>query len=480
MKRRPQRLQVSTFPFLAVLLCAMGSLILVLLVMDRRAKLVARAKAMQAVVAEERRQEARRAEWERRRQELHARLAQQDDEVRRQMQAILGRIEAALAETRSEEERARKLQEQVEAERTALARLEQELAAARAGQTAGGSDPVHAEMARLSAEVDQLERTVAAIKAARQQARQTFSVVPYHGRRGDSRRPIYIECAAAGVIFHPDRLTLPPTEFSRLEIRAEVARRLASLLPSQTPGPSDKEGAYLLLLVRPSGIISYYLTLEALKGLPLAFGYELIEDDWVLDFPRDHDPVNQPWMATARAASLPTAREPGAGTRLNPPRGVAFGAGSAAEGEGALPRRSGAGGDSLSPVGLLEPGQGLGGAALANPYGRPRSSTPATGLVSDQRGVVPSVDRSPPHPQPLSPTGGEGRRVVPFSPTGGEGRRVDPLSSAGGEGRTTAPFSPLKGASASLLSSEAGASAPPLAPVGEKGKEASPLAPVGE
>ena len=39
MRRRRQTLHVSTFPFLAVLLCAMGSLILVLLVMDRRARL---------------------------------------------------------------------------------------------------------------------------------------------------------------------------------------------------------------------------------------------------------------------------------------------------------------------------------------------------------------------------------------------------------------------------------------------------------
>ena len=36
MRSRRHKLQVSTFPFLAVLLCAMGALLLVLLVMDRR------------------------------------------------------------------------------------------------------------------------------------------------------------------------------------------------------------------------------------------------------------------------------------------------------------------------------------------------------------------------------------------------------------------------------------------------------------
>ena len=48
MRRRRAKLEVSTFPFLAVLLCAMGSLILLLLVIDRRGKAVARFKALQA------------------------------------------------------------------------------------------------------------------------------------------------------------------------------------------------------------------------------------------------------------------------------------------------------------------------------------------------------------------------------------------------------------------------------------------------
>lgn len=36
--RKRKKLEVSTFPFLAVLLCTMGSLILLLLVMDKKAK----------------------------------------------------------------------------------------------------------------------------------------------------------------------------------------------------------------------------------------------------------------------------------------------------------------------------------------------------------------------------------------------------------------------------------------------------------
>src|SRR5439155_6869346 len=46
--RRRHQLRPDTFPFLAVLLCAMGSLILVLLELDRRARSAAHARAEQA------------------------------------------------------------------------------------------------------------------------------------------------------------------------------------------------------------------------------------------------------------------------------------------------------------------------------------------------------------------------------------------------------------------------------------------------
>src|SRR5262245_27674584 len=96
MRRRPKRLEVSTFPFLAVLLCAMGSLILLLLVLDRRAKVVALAKAREAAAlavtrAEEEDAEVRArraAEWERRRQALHQSLVEQEKELLGQMEAV--------------------------------------------------------------------------------------------------------------------------------------------------------------------------------------------------------------------------------------------------------------------------------------------------------------------------------------------------------------------------------------------------------
>src|SRR5205823_220051 len=103
MRRQRQKLQVSTFPFLAVLLAAMGSLILLLLVMDRRAKIVARSKAKELLAAREQRsveaEEKRRQDWEQERAALHAHLATQVQDLvtrqgqeRGQSEQLAGRI----------------------------------------------------------------------------------------------------------------------------------------------------------------------------------------------------------------------------------------------------------------------------------------------------------------------------------------------------------------------------------------------------
>src|SRR5262245_9452484 len=97
MRRRRHLLQVSTFPFLAVLLCTMGSLLMLLLVIDRRAKIAARNKAVAELaksmedqdkskadhIAElKKRREAAIAERDAERQELERQHSDLTDQVR--------------------------------------------------------------------------------------------------------------------------------------------------------------------------------------------------------------------------------------------------------------------------------------------------------------------------------------------------------------------------------------------------------------
>src|SRR5438105_113303 len=84
MRRARHKLQVSTFPFLAVLLCAMGALILFLLVMDRRGKIVARAKARDALAARadhDKEDAERKAAWQKQKDALHQALLAEQQEL---------------------------------------------------------------------------------------------------------------------------------------------------------------------------------------------------------------------------------------------------------------------------------------------------------------------------------------------------------------------------------------------------------------
>lgn len=415
MRQRRQRLQVSTFPFLAVLLCAMGSLILLLLVMDRRAKVVARAKAMrtmeqalaQARADEEKAAAAHRAEWERRRQLLHHQLQQQDSQVLRELEGIHSQLVAAAGSVQTEVAHSRQLHEQLEAEQSGLARSEAELSAQRAELASASqqTDASRTELARLTADLERMERCLADLKAARQRQQQMVSLVPYHGKRGDNRRPIYIECNGDDLVFHPDHLVLHGLMLSPTAVREEIERRLGQQR-SETKAVNVKpeDNAYLLMLVRPNGITTYYRTLSALKGLPVDFGYEFIDQDWILDFSEDDNRAKtQPWMAADRTKEAP-ALSPSSKVAASGPApsgrfqgrsqgvasggtvgGPAMGIRAFAGGIGSPGLRSG--GTSSGPEGILvpaPPGNAAGVPPAANLHnaGTPRLGTSAASVPS--------------------------------------------------------------------------------------------------
>ncbi len=337
MRRRRHKLEVSTFPFLAVLLCAMGSLILLLLVIDRRAKAVARARAIAALERLEAEDTAaaveRAAELERRRQALHAVLENQAHDMLGKIQSVQAASQAALKSLSAEQSKSNELEARITEASSRLAERRAALSTRRAtvADQTHLTDAAKKGLARLAAELAQLEQSLAALKALRQREKQMFSVVPYKGKRGDNRKPIYVECTEAGLVFHPDRKVLTDVSESGKEIRDEVGRRLELLrAASGATGARAGETAYLLMLVRPNGVKVYYHALAALSGLKVDFGYEFIDNDWVLDFPADDGPLRtQPWLAAQPAETLSTPSmsinaNATNSTPRNPVRGVDF------------------------------------------------------------------------------------------------------------------------------------------------------------
>ena len=311
MRRRRQGLQVSTFPFLAVLLCAMGSLILLLLVIDRRAKVVMRAKALEAIrnmeSEDEKDEAARQAEWERRRHALHEQLQHQKQELEAQKVSIEQQLSVAINDFQTQQARGSVQDHQLQAEEESFVRG-QKAVASRLQETIQKkqqSEAAQAELVRLTGDLGKIEQTLADLKALRQKQQQTYSLVPYRGSRGDNRRPIYLECTAGSLIFHPDRSTLPATESSGSAILQEVERRINRRPSAGDAESGKKETPYLLLLVRPDGIVTYYRALAALRNLPVDFGYEFVEPDWILSFPEDEKAGGtQPWMVAGPAPTV--------------------------------------------------------------------------------------------------------------------------------------------------------------------------------
>ena len=124
MRRRRHTLQVSTFPFLAVLLCAMGSLILMLLVLDRRARVVARAKErerQEAVLAKHSQADRdRMLALEQKRAELRQRLQTQEAALHTNLDSLQTELQRKKQETLQERSRTAELKERLTALRQVL------------------------------------------------------------------------------------------------------------------------------------------------------------------------------------------------------------------------------------------------------------------------------------------------------------------------------------------------------------------------
>jgi hypothetical protein len=370
MRRRGKPLEVSTFPFLAVLLCAMGSLILVLIVMDRKAKLAARYKALaaQTQAAEEQakvdaarrallqeREAAASAALQQQRDDLHATLLSQQQLLQAQMKKVQDqlteaalRLKAELDETGELKKRGESEQARLAAEETALQKTRQALEQAEASTAAD-----RAAKAKMTAQLLQVEATLKDLKAARERDRQTYSVVPYHGKHGESRRPLYIECTRNGIIFYPERVEMslgPTAAAARDEVRRRIQRQKEYLASIQA---KVDEKPYLLLLVRPDGITSYYELQSAVHGLDVEFGYEFVDAAWIFDFSKEVDspqaksPIPSPTSTATPSRSgpgsvpgiamLPPERVNTSGTLANGPSGPGLAGSSAGSAPGIMP-----------------------------------------------------------------------------------------------------------------------------------------------
>ena len=337
MSRRPQSSQpINLFAFLDILICTMGALILMLMVVTTRqlrkeslAQVLAEFKnpppplmsvesplsasptpSKQIVILAQPEVEPEPPEpepsepvvdpRELARAERAAALAQRERELnellaewRQKTNELADKRDQhanALAQRRRLKDAASRqvatLQSEVQDLEVKLGGLTGELTAASMG------DATQKERKLIEQQIAALQKRLRAAQAAAAGGESKFMVVPFDPQSGTSRRPILIECTAEGLRFIPENVVIRPDDLEGFTPRINPLLAGSNALVSywtawnlKQPQPAREPEPYVLMLVRPSGTVAYYIAMRMLATLKQPHGYELIEEDTQLQQP---------------------------------------------------------------------------------------------------------------------------------------------------------------------------------------------------
>lgn len=364
---RRQGAEISLFPFLAVLICTVGALIVLLVVLVQQARASADAAPVPSEVPPAAAPVApaislaELEELRRLRAEQHQQLADE----RLQLSGIEDHIRRLAMQIRGLDEQVKLLEEQRNAKQSDQADIDKKLAEVRQ-QLADAKE-------KLAAEQD---------KAAKK--KPSYALIPYDGPNGTRRQPIYIECTADRVILQPEGIELFGADF-RPPLGAgnpldAALRAIREYRLKQNPNSSDP---YPLLVVRPAGAESYAAARDAMLSWDSEFGYELIDDELELQFP-----AADPFLAATLIQTVEVARRRKVAVMMAAPREYGrveeTGLLTATSRGGFAPSGGGGGhgedGSPFSKNSFLEQGAPLSGSAMAGesmngpqPYNRPGS-----------------------------------------------------------------------------------------------------------
>jgi hypothetical protein len=277
MKRKRQtadNLAVSLFPFLAVLICTMGVLIVMLVMAvksshvraadTRRAEEERIAAHKETILDELDLQQFRIREYEAVRPELQKRLAAQ-----RARRSHLEEVTRRLLDQANELEA-----EWKQADSETLQTVESQ----------SGDDARIRELESALAEREN------ALKDLRQQIAVRpvlYSIIPTQSTGGTGRRPVYVECRPDGLVLQPSGIKISLDDFTIPVIAGNPldAALLATREHWLRYDAAGTEGdPYPLLVIRPGGASAYAVARRAMTSWDDEFGYELVESSLEIDW----------------------------------------------------------------------------------------------------------------------------------------------------------------------------------------------------
>lgn len=296
---RGEQSAFSLFPFLAVLLCTMGAMVVLLVAMAHVSRqkaaheaeiAVAQAEAAaKAIDSPERRQAAQALAEAQRFAEEVARLKRMGEDRLKDEQARLSGYEDHLRRLKEEAE-------SLKAETIELIAVEQE--------HFDDDKVAKQELERLNELIGELEDEIDQMKHAATGRERRFAVVPLRDKAtGTLRPPIYFECREDGLMLQPEGVKIAwedlvaPQFNNPLAAASRAAARYYESYP-EARAANEVGEPYPLLVVRPEGIGAYYRARNALEQVGADYGYQPIGEDWPVEY-GEANPVLAQWVEEA-------------------------------------------------------------------------------------------------------------------------------------------------------------------------------------
>ena len=302
-QRNEESQAVSLFPFLAVLLCTMGALLVLLVVMSHiaRKNAIAEEQAKRAktqiasaapllesfIIDETLHSRAEKAKALQAATEAFLKQSKRLQTVRQEGKQRFQNAQLRLGHSESE---IRKLADRFSLLRQSIEELQNAEALEQVDHAQAKK-----ELKRLEDLIAETKQSIEAAKKSSGEHKKSYAIIPYKGENGTNRRPIYIECREDSIVLQPEGIALSAKDFlgpmgpgnplaSALRAIREHYVETASISNVEMIKP------YPLLLIRPKGISAYYRARDAIESWGPDFGYEMVDGDWDLNFP-DADPL---------------------------------------------------------------------------------------------------------------------------------------------------------------------------------------------
>lgn len=273
-RRRETGVAVSLFPFLAVLICTMGVLIVMLVMavsssadkaQDAKIEQAEQFKIAEAALLDELDLEEFRVRS----------LSQMRPNLKR-------RLEAEKLKRSHLDDEIIKLTDEFKALNDQFEVLTLDNDAAQESQAADSQ-----QISDLKKQIEQRRLDLAALKQEVKGRPVLYSIVPTKTAAGTDRRPIYIECTADGIVLRPSGIRISLDDFTKpilpgnpLDVGLLTTREYWNRFDS---GDSLGE-PYPLIVVRPGGATSYAIARRAMSSWDDEFGYELVEQSKQLNW----------------------------------------------------------------------------------------------------------------------------------------------------------------------------------------------------